>query len=190
MAEGKTTFNYLKEKNRKYEKTNANIFTCLRLGICSRRYENGSHFRLFESAFGDVRDDFSPARMSLAFSATTQSEGATSGPQDNIVTGQAEYHNVDVNGENTRLHVEVNCLNIGPDGITATISGVVKTASDPNAVGATAIFRVRDGGEGNNNDADGITQVFTIAPDLNRNCFTITGIQPMPIRAGNVQVKP
>ncbi len=142
------------------------------------------------TGFGDVRDDYTPARISLAFSAITKSEGPTSAPQDNIVTGQAEYHNVDVNGENTRLHIEVNCLNIGPDATTATISGVVITASDPNAVGATAIFRVRDGGEGNNNEADGITQVFTIAPDLNRDCFTNTGIQPVPIRAGNVQVRP
>jgi hypothetical protein len=141
--------------------------------------------QLSATGFGELRDDGLNLRQTLAFSAIQHPDGT--------VTGQAEYHIVrdDPNfGENTRFHVEVNCLNINPDGKTATISGVVKNASDPQANGATAIFRVRDNGEGNGNEADGVTPVFLLAPSLNRNCFVVTGIQPTPITAGNVQVRP
>ena len=132
-----------------------------------------------------IRDDLVEGRTTLSFTAVTLPDGT--------VTGQAEYHFVLDNPffpEDTRLHIEINCLNIGPDGKTATLSGVVKNASTQEAVGATAIFRVRDNGEGGNAQPDGITPVFLSVPELNRNCNVLTGIQPAPITGGNVQVKP
>lgn len=132
-----------------------------------------------------IRDDFVEGRTTLSFTAVTQA--------NNTVIGQAEYHFVRIDPffpQEVRLHVEINCLNIGPDGKTATLSGVVKNSNSEQAVGATAIFRVRDNGEGGNAQPDGVTPVFLLAPDLNRNCNILTGIQPTPITGGNVQVKP
>lgn len=134
------------------------------------------------TGFGEVRSSFPDSRYSVAFSAIRH--------PDNTVTGQAEYHSEDGNtGEKVRLHLEVNCLKI--EGNMALISGIIKNANDPNANGATGFFRVLDGGEGNNNLEDGITPVFPVATDLERNCENInTGITPLPITAGNIQVRP
>jgi hypothetical protein len=137
------------------------------------------------SGFGERRDNGLGLRETLAFNAVQHSDGT--------VTGEAEYHLVRDDvwfPQNFRANVEINCLRLDPDGKTATMSGVVKNSSEANAEGATALFRVRDGGEGNRNESDGVTPLFLLAPFLNRNCNITTGIQPAPITAGNVQVRP
>jgi hypothetical protein len=135
------------------------------------------------SGFGERRDNGAGLRETLAFNAVQHTDGT--------VTGEAEYRFVrddPVFGENFRANVEIRCLRIDPDGRTATMIGVVKNASDANADGATSFFRVRDNGEGNRNEADGFRVIIGTRPNI--DCNVLTGLQPLPITAGNIQVRP
>jgi hypothetical protein len=114
----------------------------------------------------------------FSFHANTDKSGAVSGSWESYSPGQ-----------NTRTHGDITCLTILPDGKTAVMSGVVTQINADNpfglTVGTPVWFKVQDGGEGANADADKFTDYY----------FGLTGCVDYggalrPTLNGNIQVKP
>ena len=113
----------------------------------------------------------------FSFNAVTKKDGS--------VTGQANLHS---RRSDFTAKLDVNCLNIV--GNTATVSGVVKNSSNPDAIGLVALFRVTDNGEGQGNTSDQISGLYFDAADSGTNCYYPDFLLQVPIEGGNIQVKP
>jgi len=87
------------------------------------------------------------------------------------------------------FQLAIDCMNVFEN--MAIVSGVIIRHTDRYAIGLTGIFAVVDSGEGPEDPADLITQVFFFRPDS----LTCADVGPadaapflVPIEAGNVQV--
>jgi len=119
--------------------------------------------------------------MTFSFNAVQQ--------QDGYVTGEAEIQDL---GDNSNVHVEINCLAFGgvKGGLNvATLSGLIKNATDTSLVGDTAIFSVQDNGEGAKDPPDAISSLLIIPGD--KGCVDCKSFKPFsmsPTVKGNIQV--
>lgn len=116
----------------------------------------------------------------FSFHANTDKKGNVSGKFESKSPGQE-----------IRIHGNITCLNILPDGKTAVMQGVVTQAKDNGGFGIVAgsiiYFSVQDNGEGSNAAPDQFSDYF--GPVGNFNCFDF-GVPLNPITGGNIQVKP
>ena len=73
----------------------------------------------------------------------------------------------------------------------AVASGPILVNENPDLIGDTQIFRVRDGGEGNDAD-DRMSSVYFRDPSTMLDCTTLTPPESnmRPLAAGNIQVRP
>lgn len=92
-----------------------------------------------------------------------------------------------------KIHFDINCLTVGLDGKTATMSGVVTSVDGSSPVsgsvqpGNGCWFKVVDNGEGNNAAPDQMTLLFSGASAL--PCGLNFSNALRPIEGGNIQVK-
>ena len=92
-------------------------------------------------------------------------------------------------GQDIRVHGNIDCLNILPDGKTAIMTGVathVTGTGFPIAVGDRIYFKVKDNGEGGNSPSDQFTDYYLFGGSCSNNF----GLTLNPITGGNIQVKP
>ena len=120
----------------------------------------------------------------LAFNAKRYADGS--------VSGQFEYHQIEVQtGATFKFNVDVTCMNVY-DGNRAKIGGVIKNSNDPTLPpGTFAWFQVFDNGEGANEPPDqssligfgdeAANEAFCNSPNLPR-------FGPWDVH-GNVQVR-
>ena len=108
---------------------------------------------------------------------------------DGTVQGQFQlFTNVGTDFE-TKIHGEVTCLVVLPDG--SARMGVTITASNPalpqfQPLGV--VWNVRDSGEGSNAEDAGSLFLFGIPPEITAEECGNIGIPPLPSSRGNVQV--
>jgi hypothetical protein len=129
----------------------------------------------------------------LAFSAVQHADGT--------VTGQAQ---VSVRNGNDLLfisHVQIDCMHFLDDN-TVILSGITVQDSDPEYLGSTAAFVVRDNGQGKGATPDQLSYVY-YSPDLGEvvDCQLAaerfaSGFYDLELelshtaQTGNIQVKP
>lgn len=105
--------------------------------------------------------------------------------QNGLAEGAAQFRN---QTSGARFRVKINCLSI--DGSIARLSGVITDHADPNVEGNTAIFGVRDNGNGKNAPPDEATPVFYAPPGSPTNCEDLDAEAfLMPLESGNVRVR-
>lgn len=115
----------------------------------------------------------------FSFHANTAADGTISGTFESRSRGQG-----------TRVHGNITCMNILPDGKTAILQGIVTQTIENDfgiEVGSLIYFKVRDNGEGSNADPDQFSDYF--APTANFNCTNLN-VALNPISGGNIQVRP
>jgi hypothetical protein len=87
-----------------------------------------------------------------------------------------------------RGHVDVNCLLVV--GNVASISGIVTKSNDPTIVGFEALFQVQDNGDGHRSPPDLSSTVMLHEVGVGPNCLVPREIDMVPIRHGNIEVRP
>ena len=109
---------------------------------------------------------------------------------DGTVRGEFVQWVTALNGERRPNRGDLVCLHfITPN--DAVVSGPILVNENPDLIGDTQIFRVRDGGEGNDAD-DRMSSVFFRDPSTGLDCTTLTPPETnmRPLDAGNIQVRP
>ena len=120
-------------------------------------------------------------KRTFAFAAVVHGDGA--------VTGQVQLRNRTFD---SMVHIVVDCM-VFLDARTVIVSGTVTKAEDPEAIGVSAVFAVRDNGE--DDVADQITTLFfeedceSMLLALALGFFEIDDVL-RPIEAGNIRVRP
>jgi hypothetical protein len=103
------------------------------------------------------------------------------------VTGSFETKSA---GQDIRVHGNIDCLRVLPDGKTAIMTGVVTQVVGngfPIAVGDRVWFKVQDNGEGANAAGDKFTDYYLFGG----SCSNELNFLPLnTITGGNIQVKP
>lgn len=111
--------------------------------------------------------------------------------RDGTVKGNAQANN---RATGVKIHLDVNCLRLLPNGRTAILSGIVERSTDPTLVGRIAIFSAEDNGESAGSPPDRLSLLFgfTTTIDCNHPVETDPTFETdlMTTREGNIQVKP
>lgn len=111
--------------------------------------------------------------------------------QDGYITGEAEIHDLN---DDSSIHIEINCVAFGVlkgDVNFATLSGIIKNATDADLVGDIASFSVQDNGEGSQDPPDAISSLLIIPADKGcLNCQSVKPFSMSPTVKGNIQVRP
>jgi hypothetical protein len=125
---------------------------------------------------GHIHDTrFDPALYrSFSFNAVTKPDGT--------VSGHVQLDNRAFNGTGIILSVDVDCLEVAGD--TAWFSGIA-SSDDPTYDGQTALFAVKDDGEGRNASPDEIT----VSNFNGLNCHQSHPAPDFAVENGNVQVR-
>jgi hypothetical protein len=129
----------------------------------------------------------------LAFSAVQHADGT--------VTGQAQVSVRDGNDLLFISHVQIDCMHFLDDN-TVILSGITVQDSDPEYVGSTAAFVVRDNGQGKGATPDQLSYVYYsldlgevvdchLAAERFASEFYDLELELSPTaQTGNIQVKP
>jgi hypothetical protein len=109
--------------------------------------------------------------------------------KDGVVVGSFVQHNV----SGFFAKGEINCLQILGSN-EAVLSGPVRKSSIADLVGRTGIFRVGDGGEGNDDDPPAVDRSSNLVVQPTGSTVDCkTFVNPafyLPIQSGNIQVEP
>jgi len=119
--------------------------------------------------------------VSRSFHARLMPDGSVQGEFVQWVTAS--------NGDRRPNRGDLDCLRfVTPN--DAVVSGPILVNDNPDLIGDTQIFRVRDAGEGNDAD-DRMSSVFFREPGT-FDCRTLTPPETnmRPLEAGNLQVRP
>ena len=96
--------------------------------------------------------------------------------------------------EGHRIHGDVHCFTIAPDGKTAWLGGIVTRANVPGwDVGDFVGWTARDNGEGHDNPPDVISLVHNLGPDeglVRLHCAQGLIAPTFTVEQGNIQVRP
>lgn len=133
--------------------------------------------RVVHSATGSGHAIVGGKLRTFAFTARAYSDGS--------VKGQAQIYN---RSQPARSHLTLNCLAVS--GHTAYASGIIDRSTNPTFVGKSAIFAVRDNGEGRNAPPD-LISLATVVFSGFTTC-TDPAMQPAPtitVERGNIQVR-
>ena len=118
-----------------------------------------------------------------SFAAIRQPSGA--------VKGQFEFEFVN-DGGSARVHGTVDCVTVV--GNRARMGGTVRHSSDESvfSVGMHFVWNVSDNGEGRNDPRDTASPMLGLPSAVPPDPFCIAGgfIAELPLRRGNVQVRP
>lgn len=109
---------------------------------------------------------------------------------DGTVQGEFVQWVTALNGDRRPNRGDLDCLRfIAPN--DAVVSGPILVNDNPDLIGDTQIFRVRDAGEGNDAD-DRMSSVFFREPSTELDCHTLTPPETnmRPLEGGNLQVRP
>lgn len=114
---------------------------------------------------------------------------------DGSVEGNFVQHITAVNGDKRVNKGDIICLLVGPveaiglGANEAILSGPIHENINPDIIGWTQIFRVRDNGEGSD-PPDAQSGLFFRSPESGLNCRNFVPPIVTPIESGNIQVKP
>lgn len=120
--------------------------------------------------------------VSRSFHARAMPDGSVQGEFVQWVTA--------LNGERRPNKGDLDCLRfIAPN--DAVVSGPILVNNNPDLIGQTQIFRVRDDGEGSD-AVDRMSSVFFRQPSTGLDCQTLTPPESnmLPFEGGNLQVRP
>jgi hypothetical protein len=120
--------------------------------------------------------------VSRSFHARVMPDGSVQGEFVQWVTA--------LNGDRRPNKGDLNCLRfIAPN--DAVVSGPILVNNNPDLIGQTQIFRVRDDGEGSD-AVDRMSSVFFRQPSTGLDCQTLTPPESnmLPLEGGNLQVRP
>jgi hypothetical protein len=145
------------------------------------------------ASFYEDGGTFAVGTYNLAFSAVQHADGT--------VTGQAQVSHRDGNDLGFISHVQIDCMHFLDDN-TVILSGITVQDSDPNYLGSTAAFVVRDNGQGKGATPDEWSYVY-YSPDLGEvvDCqlaaerfesgeYDLEAELSRTAETGNIQVKP
>jgi hypothetical protein len=162
------------------------------------RMSIGSPDRLTGHWEVDLLDFDSPPRAQYSATALRH--------QDGTVSGQFQVHEEGFEGVALRVHGETTCLTIAADG-TARAGGRITQVAfwDPTLnrwepltelVGAHAVWRVKDNGEGSNSAPDlasdiraGFPAEINVADRFCAGTLQLLNVVTYPLVRGNVQVE-
>jgi hypothetical protein len=107
------------------------------------------------SASGHANFTIDGSLRTFSFNAVTHRDGT--------VTGSAQANN---RATGVKIHMNVDCLRLLPNGRGAIMSGLVARATDPTLLGLTAVFVAEDNGEGAGAPPDRLTLLFGFTQGL------------------------
>ena len=119
--------------------------------------------------------------VSRSFHARVMPDGSVQGEFVQCVTA--------LNGDRRPNRGDLNCLRFITDN-DAVVSGPILVNENPDLIGVTQIFRVRDAGEGAEAD-DRMSSVFFREPITGLDCQSLTPPETnmRPLEGGNLQVR-